>query len=75
MLQNTIMKIIQSKKIDAFGGLNFVHDLLEQIGITSLLESGLPVLPSQSTYKWHDIFSSFLSIYFCGGNCIEDSPG
>jgi len=47
MLQNTIMKIIQSKKIDAFGGLNFVHDLLEQIGITSLLESGLPVLPSQ----------------------------
>lgn len=73
MLQNTIMKVIQSKKIDAFGGLNFVHDLLEQIGITSLLESGLPLLPSQSTYKWHDIFSSFLSIYFCGGNCIEDS--
>ena len=73
MLQNTIMKVIQSKKINAFGGLNFVHDLLDQVGIATILQSNLPKLPAQSKYEWHDIFSPFLSIYFCGGSCIEDS--
>ena len=73
MLQNTIMKVIQSKKINAFGGLNFVHDLLDQVGIATILQSNLPKLPAQSKYEWHDIFSTFLSIYFCGGSCIEDS--
>jgi len=36
MLENTMMKVIQSKKINAFGGLNFVHDLLDQVGMIYL---------------------------------------
>jgi hypothetical protein len=73
MLQNTDMKVISSKKVNAFGGLNFVHDLLQQIGIDKLLESHLPALAPQTQYQWNDIFSTLLSIYFCGGSCIEDA--
>lgn len=67
------MKILKSKKINAFGGLNFVHNYLQQIGIDAILEYYLPPLASQSKFSWGDIFSTFLSIYYCGGTCIEDS--
>lgn len=67
------MKVIKSKKINAFGGLNFVHDYLEHLNIANNLNYYLPKLAPQSEYTWNDIFSTFLSIYYCGGTCIEDS--
>lgn len=67
------MKVINSKKINAFGGLNFVHNHLKQIGIDSILDFHLPKLAAQSEYSWNDIFSTFLSIYYCGGTCLEDA--
>jgi Transposase DDE domain. len=73
MLQNTTMKVLKSEKLNAFGGLNFVHDQLQEIGIDIILEDHLPVLAPQSQYCWNDIFSSLLSIYYCGGNRIEDA--
>lgn len=73
MLQNTKMKLLQSKKINAFGGLNFVHHHLSTLEVSALLESQLPCLADNSTYSWSDIFSTLLSIYFCGGDCIEDA--
>ena len=65
------MKLLYSKNINAFGGLNFVHDHLQQIGVKTIIEDNLPVLAAQSRYGWNDIFSSLLSIYYCGGNRIE----
>ena len=67
------MKVLYSEKINAFGGLNFVHEHLQQIGIDNILQENLPFLAPQSKYCWNDIFSSLLSIYYCGGNRIEDA--
>jgi hypothetical protein len=41
----------------------------------NLLNENLPCLPVQSKYQWKDILYSFWSIYFCGGDCIEDLSG
>ncbi len=66
------MKIVNSSKISPFGGLNFVIEKLDQFGIGDLLEKELPDLPPQCTYRWKDILYSFWSVFFCGGDCIED---
>ncbi|WP_431167762.1 IS1380 family transposase [Tenacibaculum halocynthiae] len=69
------MKILKSSHISPFGGLNFVLEEFEKQNIGSLLQRFLPVLPAQSKYSWKDILYSFWSIYFCGGDCIEDLGG
>jgi hypothetical protein len=66
------MKIQNFKPISAFGGINFVFDHLKKNDIDKLFDKNLPVLKNQSKYKWSDIIYSLLSIYMCGGDCIED---
>ena len=75
LLNNTGMKIINSSPITSFGGLNFVLDEFESIGLGRYINSELPGLPSQSKYSWKDIFYSFWSLFFCGGDCAEDLSG
>lgn len=74
-LQNTNMKILKSSHISPFGGLNFVLQELENKKTGVLLQENLPKLPAQCKYSWKDILYSFWSIYFCGGDCIEDLGG
>lgn len=69
------MKILNSSHISPFGGLNFVLQEFENKKIGQLLEEHLPKLPAQCKYSWKDILYSFWSIYFCGGDCIEDLGG
>lgn len=66
------MKVINSGYISPFGGLNFVLKALDNLSIGDLLNNELPGLPKQSQYDWRDILYNFWSIYFCGGDCIED---
>jgi len=66
------MKVLKSSHISPFGGLNFVLEEFEKQNIGLLLQRYLPVLPTQCKYSWKDILYSFWSIYFCGGDCIED---
>jgi hypothetical protein len=66
------MKIQNYKPISAFGGINFVFEYLKRNNFDSLFNTYLPQLKDQSKYKWNDIINSLLSIYFCGGDCIED---
>jgi len=66
------MKVKFSDSINPFGGLNFVIKSIEDIGIGDLLNKELPDLANQSKYNWSDILYTFWSIYFCGGDCIED---
>lgn len=66
------MKIVNSVPISSFGGLNFVLDEFERIGLGRYINSELPKLPAQSKYTWKDIFYSFWSLFFCGGDCAED---
>ena len=72
LLQNTVMKIQKSNPISAFGGMNFVLDHLTKSSLDRLLDDSLPSLAPQSKYSWNDILYSLLSIYLCGGDCIED---
>lgn len=66
------MKIQKSSELSAFGGINFVFEFLEANRIGNLIESNLPELGNQSQYSWKDIIYSLMSIYMCGGDCIED---
>ncbi len=66
------MKVQISETINPFGGLNFVLEHMSDLGIPRLLSENLPALHQNSNYNWRDIFYSFASIYFCGGQCIED---
>lgn len=66
------MKVVNSSSITPFGGLNFVLSEFEKNGIGRLIDQHLPALASQSKYSWKDIFYSFWSVLFCGGDCAED---
>lgn len=66
------MKIIKSQAISPFGGINFVIKEAIDLKINTLLNSNLPSLPTQSQYNWFDIFMSYWSVFFCGGDCAED---
>lgn len=66
------MKIQKSNTLSAFGGMNFVFELLKNESIDTLIENHLPNLSPQSQYNWTDIVKSLLSIYLCGGGYIED---
>ncbi len=66
------MKIIQSPKISAFGGLNFVIKEAIDLKINNFLNNNLPTMPKQSKYNWFDVLMSYWSVFFCGGDCAED---
>ena len=66
------MKILKSSHINPFGGLNFVLEEFNRLKLDKILSKNLPSLAPQSKYKWKDLLYSFWSIYFCGGDCIED---
>jgi hypothetical protein len=66
------MKVQNSSTISAFGGINFVFEYLEEGNYKDLFDRYLPELAHQSIYSWRDIIYSILSIYLCGGDCIED---
>ena len=66
------MKLLASEYINPFGGLNFVLEEFDRLNIGETLLKELPSLATQSRYSWKDILYSLWSIYFCGGDCIED---
>jgi hypothetical protein len=66
------MKILKSQAISPFGGINFVIKEAIDLKINTLLSNNLPSLPAHSKYNWFDIFMSYWSVFFCGGDCAED---
>jgi hypothetical protein len=66
------MKVLYSNHIGSFGGLNFIHNELEKLGVGELLNNNMPTLAAQSKFKWKDLFYSMLSVYYSGGDCVED---
>ena len=66
------MKILNSSQVSSFGGLNFVLEAFNKIGIDKFINDEFPELPQQCKYSWKDILYSFWSVFFCGGECAED---
>lgn len=72
MQKTANMKVVRSTGISPFGGLNYVLNEFEKLGIRQLINKGLPQLANQSQYSWYDVFMSYCSVFFCGGDCAED---
>jgi len=72
MLQTRVMKVHHRDQINPFGGINFVHEAFDKLGFEKILDDYLPQLAPQCKYYWKDIIYSLFSIYFCGGDAIED---
>ena len=65
------MKVEQQKgNVNPFGGLNFIIQHLYQAGIPQLIDSQLG--KRKGYYQYSDIFCNLLSIYFSGGNALEE---
>ena len=62
---------IKSEKLTSFGGL---FPIMEQFDSTlsSVIDSTLGPRCRTSGYQYSEIIRSLMSIYFCGGSCIED---
>ena len=66
------MKTLHSASVSSFGGLNFVIEEILRMKVDRLVNGALPPMGSQSRYSWFDIFMSYWSVFFCGGDCAED---
>jgi len=66
------MKVKYSEEISAFGGLNFVFEFFKAKKLEQVFSADLPQLPPQSVYSWTDNIYSLFSIFYCGGDCVED---
>ena len=62
---------IKSEKLTPFGG---IFSIMEQFDSTlsSIIDSTLGLRSKQYGYQYSEIIRSLMSVYFCGGSCIED---
>ena len=62
---------IKSEKLTPFGG---IFSIMEQFDSTlsSVIDSTLGLRCRLFGYQYSEIIRSLMSIYFCGGSCIED---
>ena len=62
---------IKSEKITPFGGIFHERELLSRFA--GLVIDKVPGLRCTSYgYQYSEIVGSLASIYFCGGDCVED---
>ena len=62
---------IKSEKLTPFGG---IFSIMEQFDsrLSSVIDSTLGLRCKQYDYQYSEIVRSLMSVYFCGGSCIED---
>ena len=62
---------IKSAKLTPFGG---IFSIMEQFDskLSSVIDSTLGIRSSTFGYQYSEIIRSLMSVYFCGGSCIED---
>ena len=64
---------IKSEKLSPFGG---IFSIMEQFdsNLSSVIDSTLGMRCRLYGYQYSEIIRSLMSVYFCGGSCIEDVP-
>ena len=62
---------IKSEELTPFGG---IFSIMEQFDSTlsSVIDSTLGLRCKSFGYQYSEIIRSLMSIYFCGGSCIEN---
>ena len=62
---------IKSEKLTPFGGIFSIMEQFDSI-LSSVIDSTLGLRCKSFGYRYSEIIRSLMSIYFCGGSCIEN---
>ena len=62
---------IKSEKLTSFGGIFPIMEKFDSI-LGSVIDSTLGMRCKLYGYQYSEIIRSLMSVYFCGGSCIED---
>ena len=62
---------IKSEKFTPFGGIFSIMELFDS-KLSSVIDSTLGMRCKLYGYQYSEIIRSLMSVYFCGGICIED---
>ena len=62
---------IKSEKITPFGGIFHVREHFSRF-VGSVIDKVLGLRCTSYGYQYSEIAGSLASVYFCGGNCVED---
>ena len=69
---NDMAKVsIKSEKITAFGGIFHVRELYSRY-VGPVIDKVLGLRCTSYGYQYSEIVGSLSSVYFCGGDCVED---
>ncbi len=60
------------EKIHTFGGINFADKILGDASVYGHIDQELGPRGPLATYRYSDLFRSYLSLALCGGDCAED---
>jgi len=63
---------LKNEKVIPFGGIYYVMDEIDRLGICSQIDSHLGLRIKNFGYQYSDIITSLFHIYYCGGDHIED---
>ncbi|MCI7038017.1 MAG: IS1380 family transposase, partial [Bacteroidales bacterium] len=62
---------IKSEKLSHFGGIFSIMVQFDS-NLSSVIDSTLGMRCRLYGYQYSEIIRSLMSVYFCGGSCIED---
>lgn len=62
---------IKSEKLTSFGGIFSIMEKFDSM-LSSVIDSTLGLRSKLFGYQYSEIIRSLMSVYFCGGSCIED---
>ena len=62
---------IKSERITPFGGIFHVRELFSRF-VGPVIDKVLSLRCTSFGYQYSEIAGSLASVYFCGGDCVED---
>ena len=62
---------IKSEKLTSFGGIFSIMEQFDSM-LSSVIDSTLGIRCGSYGYQNSEIVRSLMSVYFCGGSCVED---
>jgi len=69
---NDVTKVqIKPEKITPFGGIFHVRELFSRF-VAPIIDKVLGIRCASFGYQYSEIVGSLASVYFCGGDCVED---
>lgn len=61
-----------TENIRAYGGLNFISEIFNNLEFDSLIEDQLGQRPLQSEFSYSDVIKNLWMVFLAGGDCTED---